>query len=100
VKSIAVCSNFLPARDNAHCKHGLTDRMAPPALFTGRILPFDERAALVWGRMMAEAKRLGRPRSTSDAIIAATAVAHGCVVVTANTRDFRGVETFNPFEAT
>src|SRR5689334_24666151 len=35
----------------------------PQALFAGRVLPFDERAALVWARLMAEGTTGGRPRS-------------------------------------
>ena len=66
------------------------------ALFDGRVLPFDDRAALVWGRLMADGNRSGRPRSALDMIIAATAEVHGCVVVTANERDFVGTEIFNP----
>lgn len=68
----------------------------PPALFAGRILPFDEAAGLVWARMMAEGRARGRPRSALDTIIAAVAVAGGCVVVTDNERDFEGVDVLNP----
>jgi len=68
----------------------------PPALFAGRILPFDEGAALVWARLMAEAKAAGRPRSALDMIIAAVAVAHECLIVTDNERDFHGLKIMNP----
>lgn len=68
----------------------------PAALFANRILPFDERAALVWGDLMAEGKRAGRPRSGLDMIVAATAIANGCVLVTANERDFAGLSPLNP----
>lgn len=68
----------------------------PQALFAGRILPFDERAALVWAGLMADAKAAGRPRSGLDTIIASVAVANGCVVVTGNERHFPGVEVVNP----
>ncbi|MBV9569179.1 MAG: type II toxin-antitoxin system VapC family toxin [Hyphomicrobiales bacterium] len=68
----------------------------PQALFSGRVLPFDEKSALIWGRLMAEGKRKGRPRSALDTIIAAVAEANGCVVVTHNEKDFTGSETFNP----
>jgi toxin FitB len=63
----------------------------PQALFAGRILSFDERAALVWARLMAEGTAKGRPHSALDMVIAAVAEAHGCIVVTANEKDFRGV---------
>src|SRR5215213_5749343 len=45
----------------------------PQALFAGRILAFDDKAGLVWARMMAEGKARGRPRSGLDTIIAAVA---------------------------
>jgi toxin FitB len=63
----------------------------PQALFAGRILPFDERAALVWARLMAEGTAKGRPRSAFDMVIAAVAEVYGCVVVTANEKDFQGL---------
>lgn len=68
----------------------------PQALFAGRVLPFDERAALVWARLMAEGVAKGRPRSALDMIVAAVAESNGCVVVTGNVRDFEGVEVLNP----
>jgi predicted nucleic acid-binding protein len=68
----------------------------PPALFAGRVLSFDEGAALVWARLMADGKLAGRPRSALDTIIAAIAEVNGCIVVTDNVKDFRGVETLNP----
>jgi predicted nucleic acid-binding protein len=69
----------------------------PQALFAGRVLPFDEAAALIWGRLMADGKAKGRPRSALDTIIAAVAEANGCIVVTDNEKDFAGIETINPF---
>ena len=68
----------------------------PPSLFAGRILGFDEKAALAWGGLMADGKLKGRPRSALDTIIAAVALVNDCVVVTDNERDFSGVETLNP----
>jgi predicted nucleic acid-binding protein len=68
----------------------------PQALFAGRVLPFDEGAALIWAWLMADGKSSGRSRSALDTIIAAVAKANGCVVVTDNERDFEGVEIINP----
>ena len=68
----------------------------PQALFADRILAFDEKAALIWARLMADGKAKGRPRSGLDMIIAAVAEANGCIVVTDNERDFWGIETLNP----
>jgi predicted nucleic acid-binding protein len=68
----------------------------PQALFAGRILPFDDKAGLVWARLMAEGKAAGRPRSGLDMIIAAVAGSNDCVVVTDNERDFVGLQIVNP----
>jgi predicted nucleic acid-binding protein len=68
----------------------------PQALFAGRILSFDEKAGLVWARLMADGKGKGRPRSGLDTIIAAVAEANECVLVTDNERDFDGIEIVNP----
>jgi predicted nucleic acid-binding protein len=70
----------------------------PQALFAGRILAFDEKASLVWGRLMAEGKARGRPRSALDTIIAAVAVANECVVVTGSEKDFEGIKILNPMK--
>jgi toxin FitB len=56
-------------------------RESPPEL------PVDEKAGLVWARLMADGKTGGRPRS---------AEVNDCVVVTDNERDFAGVERLNP----
>lgn len=68
----------------------------PAALFAGRIQPFDDEAALIWARLMAEGKAARRPRSALDMIIASVAEAAGCVVVTDSERDFVGLEILNP----
>lgn len=70
----------------------------PQALFAGRILPFDAGAALIWARLMADGKAKGKPRDGFDAIIAAVAEAHGCVVVTGNEEDFAGMHVLNPLK--
>jgi predicted nucleic acid-binding protein len=68
----------------------------PQMLFAGRILPFDEKAGLIWARLMADGKAKGQPRSALDTIIAAVAEANACVVVTDNEKDFAGIEVLNP----
>jgi len=60
------------------------------------VLTFDENAALIWARLMADGKARGRPRSGFDTIIAAIAEANDCIVVTDNERDFEGIEIVNP----
>lgn len=71
----------------------------PQALFADRILAFDEKAGLIWARLMADGKAKGRPRSGLDTIIAAVAEANGCVVVTNNEKDFQDIEIINPLRS-
>ena len=68
----------------------------PQALFAGRVLSFDEKAGLVWARLMADGKARGRPPSALDTIIAAIAETNECVVVTGNEKDFEGIDLINP----
>jgi predicted nucleic acid-binding protein len=71
----------------------------PQALFTGRVLPFDERAGLIWARLMADGKAKGRPRSPFDMIVAAVAEANDCAIVTENEKHFAGLKVINPMRA-
>lgn len=68
----------------------------PSALFAGRVLSFDEKAGLVWARLMAEGTATGRPRCALDTIIAAVAESNGCTIVTDNEKHFTGIDTINP----
>lgn len=71
-----------------------------PAQFAGRVLPFDQAAAVRWGEMMAETEHRGRRRPAVDLQIAATAAHHGLGVATRNISDFEdiGLEITNPWE--
>jgi hypothetical protein len=68
----------------------------PQSVFAGHILPFDEEAAIVWGSLMAEGTRAGRPRSPIDMMIAAVADANGCILVSGNEKHFAGLKFINP----
>lgn len=72
----------------------------PLTLFAGRVLAFDDRAALAWARLMAEGTATGRPRSALDMIVAAVAEVHDCVIVTDNEKDFIGLSFINPLRST
>ena len=67
--------------------------------FTGRILELDLETALCWGRIQGEAEQAGEKLPVMDSLIAATAAAHGLIVVTRNVRDIErcGVKVFNPW---
>jgi predicted nucleic acid-binding protein len=62
--------------------------------FAGSILPFDEDAAQVWGRL-----RVPNAENWLDKQIAATALIHDLTVVTRNTAHFEstGTKVRNPF---
>ncbi len=68
----------------------------PQSLFAGRVLPFDDRAALIWAELMADGRAAGKSRSALDMVIAAVAIANYCVVATDNERDFVGLPLVNP----
>lgn len=57
-------------------------------------LPFDAAAARAFGRVAASLRRAGRKPAARayDAMIAATAIANGLPVYTANPSDFAGVD--------
>ncbi len=59
--------------------------------FGGRILAFDQQAAVIWGGIMGEGDRQRRPRAAIDAQIAATAIRHGLTLATRNGVDFEGM---------
>lgn len=57
-------------------------------------LPFDAAAARAFGSVAAALRRSGRKPAARafDAMIAATALAHGLSLYTANARDFAGID--------
>ena len=70
------------------------------ALFSGRVLPFDQEAARRYADMAVTARAAGRPLPTADGYLAATAAAHGFAVATRNVRHFgdTGVELIDPWQ--
>ena len=67
--------------------------------FAGRILEIDLETALCWGRLQGEAEQAGEKLPVMDSLIAATAAAHGLIVVTRNVRDIERckVRVCNPW---
>lgn len=59
------------------------------------VLPFDDQAAAVYGRMRADLERLGRRIGSLDMLIAAHALALGVTLVTSNEREFCRVPGLN-----
>ncbi|ULQ47532.1 type II toxin-antitoxin system VapC family toxin [Flagellatimonas centrodinii] len=66
------------------------------SLYQDRILPIDAQTARCWGTLVAN---LGH--SSTDLMIAATAMTHGLQVATRNVRHFTptGVGVVNPFDS-
>ena len=72
------------------------------AVFGDRVYPFDRAAARLCAEFMTVRAKAGRPIASPDALIAATARAHGATLLaTRNTRDFEGcgVALVNPWDA-
>jgi predicted nucleic acid-binding protein len=69
------------------------------ARFSGRILPVSDGVAGRWGRLRATLTSSGIALSTSDTLIAATALEHDLTVVTRNVRHFAPtlVDVLDPF---
>lgn len=60
--------------------------------FSGRIFPFTEDAALIYGELMGNAARAGTLLSVPDGMIAAITLTHGGQLATRNTRDFQSLD--------
>lgn len=70
-------------------------------ILEGRILPFDEGAALAAGELAAERRRHGIAVDMRDTQIAGIAIAKRSAIATRNTKDFKdlAVPVINPWEA-
>lgn len=68
--------------------------------FRGRMFAFDERAAEIYGDMVAEAEKRGQRLNIADAQIAAIALVHRMSVATRDISDFEasGVTVVNPWQ--
>ncbi|MDJ0741980.1 MAG: type II toxin-antitoxin system VapC family toxin [Xenococcaceae cyanobacterium MO_167.B27] len=56
--------------------------------FIPTIVEFNQKAAVEFGKIQSELRRLGKPTGEIDALIAAVARSRGDIVVTHNTRHF------------
>ena len=64
------------------------------------VLPFSSAAAKWFSALVSHREGMGRPISTADAVIAATALAHDGQLATRNTADFDaiGLRLINPWQ--
>lgn len=57
-----------------------------------QIIPFDTDCAKIFGTIKSKLRGVGKPIGEVDALIAATAIAHDAILVTANKRHFENIE--------
>lgn len=55
------------------------------------IVPFDEAAAQIYGRIRATLEKKGTPVGSMDMLIAAVALARNCTLITHNLREFERI---------
>ena len=101
VASIGELRRGIALMDEGRRRNTLADWLTHdlPARFAGRIVPIDPAIAERWGDLMASARRGGFALSVMDGFLAATALVHGLVLATRNTKDFKpiGVPMFDPW---
>ncbi len=68
--------------------------------FEGKIIPIDLKVAIKWGEIQGITEKEGKTMPSIDRLIAISALAYGCTVVTRNTSDMESstVELLNPWE--
>lgn len=68
--------------------------------FAGRVLSFDQAAAVAFANIASARRRNGTPISQADAQIAAICYMHGATLATRNFSDFQGcgISIINPWE--
>ena len=57
-----------------------------------RVIPFDLECAKIFGTIKSKLRKIGKPTGETDALIAATAMAHRALLITGNKRHFENIE--------
>lgn len=91
---------ILPSGSKKDTLHDSLERRIVP-LFSGRILPFDNATSEAYAMLRARARANGKAIAPADGYIAATAVVHGLIVATRDTKPFAaaGVTVINPWNS-
>ena len=100
--TIAEISAGVHKLDAGRRRDGLERRLEDTiALFSGRVFPFDLGAALLFGDVLAVARRRGRAIGFQDGLIAAIAIHRGAAVATRDVSPFEAadVDVIKPWEA-
>ncbi len=68
--------------------------------FKDKVLPIDIAVMLVWGKLIADLEKQGKPMPAIDSLFAATALQGGLTLVTRNEGDFAHCSTavINPWK--
>ena len=68
--------------------------------FKDKVLPIDTAVMLVWGKLVADLEKQGKPMPAIDSLLAATALQGSLTLVTRNEDDFAhcGTAVVNPWE--
>ncbi|MCX7949827.1 MAG: PIN domain-containing protein [Treponemataceae bacterium] len=87
ISSITVYEVYYGAHRSSAPQHFimLFEQLVLPAI---QVIPFDETAARIAGRLRVELEQKGTPIAPADLQIAATPAATGRILVTGNTRHF------------
>jgi predicted nucleic acid-binding protein len=69
--------------------------------YAGRLLPFADESVELCGKLRARRRRIGRPISVPNAMIAAICIANGATLATRNVDDFADLDLklIDPFKA-
>ena len=100
IKENLFCGLCISAITLAELEHGVEKSQYPDRnraallqfLSILEILPFDDDAAVEYGKICADLQRKGTPIGTMDMLIAGHARAEHVILVTNNTREFERVE--------
>ena len=100
IKENLFCGLGISAITLAELEHGVEKSQYPDRnraallqfLSILEILPFDDDAAVEYGKICADLQRKGTPIGTMDMLIAGHARAEHVILVTNNTREFERVE--------
>jgi len=93
VCSVVKAELFYGALRSQKPHKNLADQQAFLSLFSS--LPFDDRAAEVYGQIRTDLANKGTPIGGNDLMIAAIALTHNLTLITHNTKEFGRVEGLN-----
>lgn len=91
VVTVGEIENGIAAMPPGKRRQRLSDWLEQSLLprFGARLLPLELADLRLWGRLVGEGLRTGRPLPQVDALIAAVAINHGLTLVTRNAGDFQ-----------